>query len=70
MRVTVSVASLLIGLALALVGFLLAAPIGETIGPHISDPRVPFASGLLIIGIALMFGSAFVYEAYPNGRQP
>ncbi len=62
MRKTIFWLTLLAGLALAVVGFLLAAPIGPTLSPAISNPRLPFAPTLFLLGIMLLFGSAVVYE--------
>jgi hypothetical protein len=60
--------TLLVGLALAVAGFALAAPIGSNTGPEFSNPRVDFAPALFIIGIILTFSSAVVYEVFPNHR--
>lgn len=68
MRLTLFLLTLLTGLALAIVGFNLAAPIGPTLGPINSNPRVPFAPGIFVIGVVLMFASAVVYELVPSGR--
>lgn len=66
MRSTMFLLTLLIGLALAVAGFLLAAPLGATNGPVISDPRVPFAPALFVVGVMLTFASAVVYELCPD----
>jgi hypothetical protein len=62
--------TLIAGIALAIVGFLLAAPIGATTGPDISSPRMPFAPALFVLGIILMFGSAVVYELTGEADAP
>lgn len=69
MRRTLFLLTLLAGLALAIVGFSLAAPIGPTDGPHISSPRVLFAPGIFVIGVILMFSSAVVYELVPDKKE-
>lgn len=69
MRRTLFLLTLLAGLALAIVGFLLAAPIGAPTGPHISNPRMLFAPGLFVIGVILMLTSAVVYELVPEERR-
>ena len=66
MRKTMFLLTLLIGLALVVTGFLLSAPIGVTDGPAISDPRLPFAPAIFVLGIILAFGSAVVYELFPD----
>ncbi len=58
--------TLLSGLALAVIGFVLSAPFGPTTSSVISDPRLPFAPTLFVLGIMLLFGSAIVYELYPG----
>lgn len=65
MRKGMFLLTLLIGLALAVAGFMLAAPIGATSGPAISDPRLPFAPAIFVLGVVLAFGSAVVYELFP-----
>ena len=65
MRKGMFLLTLLIGLALAVAGFMLAAPIGATSGPAISDPRLPFAPAMFVLGVVLAFGSAVVYELFP-----
>ena len=64
MREVLSVLTLLVGFGLAVVGFLLAPPIGPTSSIIISNPRMPFAAGLFTIGIMTIFLSAVVYELY------
>ena len=66
MRKGMFLLTLLTGLALAVAGFLLAAPIGATDGPAISDPRMPFAPAIFVLGVILAFGSAVVYELVPD----
>ena len=58
--------TLLVGLALAVVGFALAAPLGPLDSPAISDPRLPFAPTLFVLGVMLLFFSAVVYEIFPS----
>ena len=65
MRKTMFLLTLVIGLALAVAGFLLSAPLGATNGPAISDPRLPFAPAIFVLGVVLAFGSAVVYELFP-----
>ncbi len=65
MRKGMFLLTLLVGLSLAVAGFLLAAPLGATNGPAISDPRMPFAPAIFVLGVILAFGSAVVYELIP-----
>ena len=69
MRKTMFWLVLMMGLALTVVGFLLAAPIGPTISPVISEPKLPFAPTLFLLGIMLLFGSAVVYELFPGSSR-
>jgi len=61
--------TILLGLALVGVGFGLAAPIGGTHSPRISNPRVEFAPLMFVAGVILIFLSAVVYEVTPEGRR-
>ena len=58
--------TLLGGLALAITGFVLSAPLGPTTSSVISDPKLPFAPTLFVLGIMLLFVSAVVYELFPD----
>ena len=62
MRLTITLVTVLIGLALAITGFVLAPPIGETTSPVISNPVMPFAAGMWTIGIIVLFLSPVVYN--------
>ena len=66
MRKTMFWLTLLTGLALAIVGFVLAAPIGPVVDPAISNPGLPFAPTIVVLGILLLFSSALVYELMPD----
>lgn len=58
------------GFALQAVSYLLlAAPLGIPVSEAFSNPRVPFAGGLFIIGVMLVFIAAVVYELLPGRRQ-
>jgi hypothetical protein len=48
--------------------FFLAAPIGIPTSEAFSNPRVPFAGGLFVLGVMLVFISAVVYELLPDRR--
>lgn len=66
MRKTMFWLTLLAGLALAIIGFMLAAPIGPVADPATSQPGVPFAPTIFVLGILLLFSSAAVYELMPD----
>jgi hypothetical protein len=40
----------------------LAAPIGRPTDVSFSEPRMPFAALLFILGVGMVFSSAIVYE--------
>lgn len=61
--------TLLAGLALVAAGFFLSAPIGAPTSPAMSNPRLPFAPLIFILGVMLIFGSAVVYELLPDRRR-
>ena len=69
MRRVAFLSTLLAGLALAVAGFALAAPIGANTGPEFSNPRLQFAPAIFIIGVVLVFSSAVVYELLPDKRE-
>jgi hypothetical protein len=60
---------IVLGFALQAVSyFYLAAPLGIPSGPAYSDPRLPFAPLIFIIGVMLVFLAAVVYELVPSRR--
>ncbi len=65
MRKTMFLLTLLVGLASAVIGFLLSAPLGHA-SPIVSDPVVSFAPTIFVLGVILLFTSAVVYELYPD----
>ncbi|MFN3285918.1 MAG: hypothetical protein ACK45F_06515 [bacterium] len=51
--------------------FFLAAPLGVPTSPVYSNPRVPFAPAVFILGVVLVFLAAVVYELLPeSGGRP
>lgn len=67
MRLMLTFLTLGAGIALAVVSyFLLAAPLGLPTDESFSNPRVPMAPLLFIIGVAIVFLSAVVYELLPE----
>lgn len=50
--------------------FFLAAPLGLPTSPAYSDPRLPFAPALFILGVMLVFLAAVVYELLPERTNP
>lgn len=61
-RRTLFALTLAAGIALAVLGFFLSAPIGPTSEPLYSNPRVDFAPMMFLAGVILMFASAVVFE--------
>ncbi len=66
MRKTMFLLTLVGGLALAIIGFFLSAPIGPPLSSEISNPRLEFAPAIFVLGVVLLFGSAVVYELFPD----
>ena len=67
MRVLLTAAMILLGFALQAVSyFVLAAPLGIPTSPVYSEPQVPFAPLLFILGVMMVFLSAVVYEVLPD----
>ncbi len=69
MRIFLALLMVVLGFALQAVSyFYLAAPLGIPSSPVYSDPRVPFAPLIFIIGVMLVFLAAVVYELVPSRR--
>ncbi|MCH7738949.1 MAG: hypothetical protein IIC93_02260 [Chloroflexi bacterium] len=67
MRLGLFALTLIAGVALALVSyFVLAAPIGTPVDESFSNPRVPYAATLFVVGISLAVASVVVYEVFPD----
>lgn len=64
-RIVLTGGTLVVGLALAVTGFLLSARVGVE---SWHDPLVPFSPLVFITGMALVFGAAVVYELLPDAR--
>ena len=67
MRAFLTILMIVLGFALQAVSyFFLAAPLGIPTSPAYSDPRLPFAPLIFIIGVMLVFLAAVVYELIPD----
>jgi hypothetical protein len=67
MRAVLTISMVIVGFALQAVSyFFLAAPWGIPTSPIYSNPRVPFAPALFILGVMLVFLAAVVYELLPD----
>ena len=67
MRRTLTLLFVLGGFALqAITYFFLAAPLGLSVNEAFSNPRVPFAAGIFVLGVMLVFVAAVVYELLPE----
>lgn len=67
MRGFLTLLTILVGLTLAIVSyFFMAAPLGLSTDESFSSPRVPFAATVFVIGVALVFVSAVIYELLPD----
>ena len=69
MRKRIFISTLMVGIALAVAGFSLAAPLGPTVDPMYSEPRVQFAPLMFVIGIITALLSPVVYELLPDKRE-
>jgi hypothetical protein len=57
----------LVGFGLQAVAYLVfAAPLGTPTDVSHSEPRVPFAALLFIVGVGMVFSAAIVYEVLPD----
>jgi len=71
MRPIIVVAMIVVGFALQAVTFLfLAAPLGTPTDVRFSEPRLPFAPVLFILGVVIVFSAALVYELLPDREDP
>ncbi len=67
MRTVWTVLLIVVGFLLQIVSyFFLAAPLGTPTSPAHSEPRLPFAPTLFILGVVLVFLAAVVYELLPE----
>lgn len=68
-RGAIALALVIAGFALQAITYLfLATPIGKPTSVRFSNPRVPFAPALFILGVMLVFIAALVYELLPERR--
>ncbi len=61
MGTAIALITLILGLIIAAVGVMGVAPIGPATGPVISEPTIPFAAGLWVVGIIVMLLSPIAY---------
>lgn len=70
MRTVVALSWIVAGFALQGVSyFLLGAQLGVPASPAFSNPRVPFAPLLFVLGVVLVFLTAVVYELLPEKEE-
>lgn len=68
-RRVIVVAMVLVGFALQGLAYLvLAAPLGRPTDVSFSEPRMPYAALLFIVGVGIVFSAAIVYELLPDRR--
>lgn len=66
MRKVLTALMVILGFIIQIVSyFFLAAPIGISSEAH-SNPRMPFAPTLFIVGVGMVFLAAVVYELLPD----
>jgi prepilin signal peptidase PulO-like enzyme (type II secretory pathway) len=58
-------AMIVIGIALMVLGYFLSAPWGASSVAN-SNPTMPFAPAMFVLGVVVLFSSAIVYELIPN----
>jgi hypothetical protein len=67
MRRTLTLVFVIGGFALQAISyFFLAAPLGTPVNEAFSNPRVPFAALLFVLGVMAVFLAAVVYELLPE----
>lgn len=58
---------ILVGFGLQALAYLvLAAPLGTPKDVSYSEPRMPFAALVFIVGVGMVFSAAIVYEVLPD----
>jgi hypothetical protein len=71
MRIIVAGTAFVFGTALAVVAyFAMGAPIGTPTNEGFSNPRVPFAATLFVLGVSVALFSLVLYEVIPERRKP
>jgi|SaaInl4_135m_RNA_FD_contig_51_544068_length_392_multi_2_in_0_out_0_1 hypothetical protein len=69
MRGPLTALTFVVGIVLAIVSYTyLAAPLGIATDESFSNPRMEFAATSFVIGVALVFASAIVYEVLPDSE--
>lgn len=68
MRRTITIGLIILGLALMVIGFLAAAPWGSSSVAD-SDPAMPGAPLLFMLGVVSTVAAAVVYELLPDRHQ-
>jgi len=67
MRNLITIILVIVGFTLQAVSyFFLAAPLGTPTSEYFSNPRLPYAAALFILGVGLVFLAAVVYELLPE----
>jgi len=67
MRGFLTLLMIILGFGLQLVSyFYLAAPLGIPVSPVYSEPRLPYAPLIFVLGVMLVFLAAVVYELLPD----
>ena len=67
MRRTITILMVIAGFAIQAVSYILfSAPIGLSTSPVYSNPRLPFAPLLFILGVMVVFLAAVFYELLPE----
>ncbi len=67
MRKTLTILMVILGFAIQAVSFFyLAAPIGVVTNEAFSNPRMPYAPVLFIVGVGTVFLAAVVFELLPD----
>jgi Kef-type K+ transport system membrane component KefB len=68
MRKTITLAMIVGGIALMVLGYLGSAPWGANSVSN-SDPRFAFAPAVFVVGVVVAFSSALVYELMPDRHE-
>lgn len=70
MRNVITLLMVIVGFALQVYSyFFLAAPLGTPTNEAFSNPRLPYAPTLFIVGVGIVFLAAVVYELLPDNKK-
>ena len=68
MRTLITTIMIVVGLGLMIISYTALAAPTCNISVECSDPRVPFAAGIFVLGVVAAFSSAIFYSVYKGAE--